>query len=120
MSGQTGARTALDVAEAGAHKWRQVVHAQQSATPDHSDFYALTGEVVDTLRSLEALASVLGQQVAGYGQGRALRDDEGAQPAARLASAVADLTRVRELLVGAEGSANRFWSEIGHVAVEEQ
>ncbi|MDQ2709935.1 MAG: hypothetical protein M3Z25_20940 [Actinomycetota bacterium] len=114
------ARRASELAEAGARAWREAACAQRSALADHGEFYGLAGELVATLRALESLADVLVRQVATYGQGRALRDDEDAQPAARLASAVADLTRVRELLSGAERAANRFWSEIGHVAVEEE
>jgi hypothetical protein len=113
-------RSAAELAEAGTHAWREAAGAQRSAVADHGEFYALAAELVATLRALESLADVLAGQVARYGQGRVLRDDEGAQPAARLASAVADLARVRELLAGAERAANRFWSGIGHVAVEEQ
>jgi hypothetical protein len=109
-----------ELAEAGTQAWRDAVAVQRTAASDHGEFYALAGEMVATLGALEALADVLIRRVATYEQGRVLRDDEGAQPAARLASAVADLTRVRELLAGAERSANRFWSEIGHIAVEEE
>lgn len=106
-------------AEVGAQAWRSVVHAQRSAAPDHGDFYALAAELVDTLRSLESLAGELGRQVAGYGQGRVLRDDAGEQPAARLAEAVGNLARVRHLLAGAERAANAYWSAVGHIAVAE-
>lgn len=111
---------AVELAEAGTQAWRDAVGAQRRAASDHGEFYALAGELVATLGALKALADVLIRQVARYEQGRVLRDDEGAQPAARLASAVTDLLRVRELLFGAERAANRFWSEIGHVAVEEE
>lgn len=113
-------RAAVELAEAGTQAWRDTAGAQRTAASDHGEFYALAGELVATLRALEALADVLIRRVATYEQGRVLRDDEGAQPAARLASAVADLTRVRELLAGAERAANRFWSEIGHIGIEEQ
>ena len=116
MNGQ--ARTAVELAEAGAVAWRQVVHAKQTATPDHGDFYALAGELVDTLRSLEALAGLLARQVATYGQGRVLRDDEGVDPAWRIAHAAELAGRVRDLVAGSERLANQFWSEVGHVAVE--
>jgi hypothetical protein len=95
------------------------VHEQLSAEPDHSDFYALAGELVDTLRSVESLVGVLSRQVAGYGEGRVLRDDAGGDPAERLAAAVAELDSVRVLVSGAERATNQFWSEIGHVAVED-
>jgi hypothetical protein len=114
MTGQ-----AATVAERGAQAWRRVVHEQLAAEPDHGDFYAIAGELVDTLRSLESLARALSRQVSGYGEGRALRDDAGADPAARLAVAVEELESVRVLVSGAERSANRFWSHIGRIAVED-
>jgi hypothetical protein len=95
------------------------VHEQLAAEPDHVDFYALAGELVDTLRSVESLVGVLSRQVAVYSEGRVLRDDAGGDPAARLVAAVVELDSVRVLVSGAERSANRFWSEIGHVAVED-
>jgi hypothetical protein len=113
-----GVSAAVTSAEAGARAWRSAVHDQRAAAPDHGDFYGLAAELVDTLRSLEALTGVLGRQVAGYGQGRVLRDDAGEQPAARLAEAVAHLTRAGQLLAVAERAANAYWSAIGHVAVD--
>jgi hypothetical protein len=106
-------------AEAGAQAWRTAVHAQQTATGDHADFYALAGEIVDTLRAMETLtAVVLRSQVAAYGQGRALYDDEGADPAVRLAKAAAQVAATGQHLTDAQRSANRFWSAIGHIGVE--
>jgi hypothetical protein len=37
---------AVQQASVGAQAWRAVVHAQQSATPDHVDFYAPAGHLV--------------------------------------------------------------------------
>jgi hypothetical protein len=96
-----------------------VVHEQLGAKPGHEDFYALAGELVDTLRSLESLAGVLARQVAGYGEGRVLRDDEGRDPAVRLVDAAWQARELLAELIAAEWTANRFWSEIGHVAVED-
>jgi hypothetical protein len=110
---------AAEVAERGAQAWRAVVHEQLSAEPDHGDFYALAGELVDTLRSVESLVGVLSRQVAGYGEGRVLRDDAGMVPAERLGFAAAYLTQARELLGDAGWATNQFWSEIGHIAVED-
>ncbi|WP_219419609.1 hypothetical protein [Pseudonocardia nigra] len=109
---------AVAQAEAGATAWRAVVHAQRSAAPDHADFYALAAAVVETLQLMELLTAVLGAQVAGYGQGRALYDDEGGDPAVRLAEAVWHVSAIGQHLAVAEWSANRFWSAIGHVGVE--
>ncbi len=106
-------------AERGTQAWRRVVRVQIAAAPDHGDFYSLGGELVATLRALEALAGVLDRQVAGYGQGRVLRDDEGRDPSRRLALAAAHLGDAGEALGRGARSANRFWSAIGHIAVEE-
>jgi hypothetical protein len=108
---------AIEAAEAGAAGWREAVHAQLDAAPDHSEFYALTAEVVDTLRSLSGMASVLGRQVADYGQGRQLRDDAGADPTDRLADAGAELALARHAVECAERAVNRFWSQIGHIGI---
>lgn len=107
------------VAERASCLWRRAVLGQQVAAPDHGDFYALAGELVFTLRALEGLTSVLARQVAGYGQGRTLRDDEGLPPGARLADAVVLLGWARKSLSQAEEAANKFWSAIGCIGVEE-
>ena len=114
----SGRSAAVAHAEIGGDSWRSVAHAQRSATPDHSDWYAITAELVDTLRCLAAVASVLAQQVDGYGRGRVLRDDAGMDPAERLAQAGLLGTQLRVEIDRAERTANRFWSAIGHIAVE--
>ncbi|MGI8814873.1 MAG: hypothetical protein ACR2G2_06175 [Pseudonocardia sp.] len=111
---------AVVAAERGAGWWRAAVVEQRSATADHGDFYALAGELVDTVRALESLVEVLGRQVSGYGEGRVLRDDQARDPGARLTVAVALLWQTRESLAAAKQTANRFWSEIGHIAAVEE
>lgn len=106
-------------AERGTCLWRRATLGQQESIPDHAEFYALAGELVSTLRALEAMTAVLARQVAGYGRGRLLRDDEGLTPGARLADAVVLLGCARKALGEAEAAANKFWSVIGHVAVED-
>lgn len=108
---------AAQYAATGAQAWRAVVHAQQAAEPGHADFYALAGELVDTLRSLDALVGVLTRQTGTYGLGREVYDDENANPAHRLRSAVLALVQARHDLSEAERSANRFFSAIGHIGV---
>lgn len=110
---------AAEAAERGARAWRAVVHEQLGAEPDHGEFYAIAGELVDTLRSLESLAGVLSRQVGAYGEGRLLRDDEGQDLGWRLGSALEALATARECLIGAERRVNRFWSAVGHIAVED-
>ncbi|MGD9531914.1 hypothetical protein [Pseudonocardia sp.] len=114
----SGRSAAVAHAEIGGDSWRSVAHAQRAATPDHSDWYAITGELVDTLRCLAAVASVLAQQAEGYGRGRVLRDDAGADPASRLVEAWSLGVQLRAEIDIAERTANRFWSAIGHIAVE--
>jgi hypothetical protein len=117
---EDGRAAAIQHAIHGADAWRSVVHAQLAATSDHGDFYALAGEVVETLRCLESLAGLLTNQVASYGRGRTLRDDEaGHDPTERLAVASSWAGHLRHCCQQAERAANQFWSEVGHIAVEE-
>ncbi|OJY42332.1 hypothetical protein [Pseudonocardia sp. 73-21] len=107
-------------ATAAADAWRSATLSQRAATPDHSDFYNLTGEVVDTLQALSHLFAVLRIQIAGYGDRRTLRDDEpGHDPAERLIMACGLAGLLQRDLDVAEQAAQRFWSEIGHIAVED-
>lgn len=105
-------------AEQGAEAWHDVARLQQATEPDHSSFYALAGEIVPTLYSLQDLANVLRRQVAGYGEGRSLYDDAGREPAVRLAEAVEHLALLRDALGAAQRHANDYWSAIGHVGVD--
>jgi hypothetical protein len=114
---------AVDVvatAERASSLWRLAVLGQQEAAAGQAEFYAVAGELVATLRALEALTSVLARQVAGYGRGRILRDDEGLAPGVRLADAVVLLGYSGKSLAQAQAAANEFWSAIGHIAVEDR
>lgn len=104
-------------AEDGADAWRAAVHAQQNAVADHADFYSIAGDLAATLHALDSLAGVLGRQTCGYAEGREIYDDEGANPAHRIRSAVLALAETRHALAQAERAANRFWSAIGHIGV---
>ena len=112
---------ALGRAEAGVSGWEDAVRLQRWATPDHADFYALAGEVVATLHALDDLAQVLRRQVAGYGTGRRVYDDTRGQvdPAARLAEAAVELGELIQHVQAAQSPANRFWSAMGHIGVED-
>jgi hypothetical protein len=99
-----------------------MVHTQLTASPDHSDFYALAAEVVDALRSLDSLAGLLIGQIADCPAavtraGGRLYDDENANPAHRIRSAVLALAETRHALTGAERAANRYWSAISHIGI---
>lgn len=108
--------TAPERAERAAMGWRAAVHAQQSATSDHSDFYRLAGDLVDTLRSLRSLSLVLARQADRYDVGRALYDDSGTIDAReRLDLAVLELQDLASALDTASRHADRFHSEIGHI-----
>lgn len=114
-----GHPVSVQFAEQGANTWRSAVHAQLAATPDHSDLYAITGEIVDTLRSLESLARLIGRQVAGYANAHVLRDDEpGHDPAERVDDAAHHAEQLASALAAADRIANLLWSEISHIAIE--
>ncbi|OJY47508.1 hypothetical protein [Pseudonocardia sp. 73-21] len=110
---------AVQRAETGAQAWRAVVHAQQVAKPNHTDFYDLAGYLVDTLASMEALARTLVPQVGRYADGRAVYDDtHTVDPGERLHDATLDLGHLAEAVAYAARDVNRFWSAIGHIGVE--
>jgi hypothetical protein len=112
--------TAPRHAEVGAEAWQSAVHAQRSAIPDHTDFYALAAEIVPALHSLQELANVLRRQVAGYAAGRQIYDDTGVvDPAVRLAEAAEALALMRDALAAAQTQANAFWSAIGHIGIRD-
>lgn len=106
-------------ANVGTDAWKTAVRLQQAAPPNHSDFYTLCGELMETLRALEQLAWLLAGQVENYGQGRVLRDDEGEDPATRLAMAAAQVSELGRLLDQADCVAGQAWSEVGHIGLVE-
>src|SRR5690242_7165832 len=120
VSGEDASQdTAVGRAEWGASAWEDAVRLQRWAAADHADFYTLAGEVVRTLDALDDLARVLGRQVGGYGQGRAVYDDtREVDPRVRLTDAVAELAQLSNALFVGERAANRFWSAIGHIGVD--
>jgi hypothetical protein len=116
---------AVRQAGAGARAWRAVVHAQQSATPDHADFYALAAELVDTLSSVSSLAGVLARQVETYAQRqpageRVYDDSRTVDPVERLGDAAQALRALHDI-VGDDALrlVNGFWNAIGHIGVED-
>ncbi len=120
MTADDSPAPALVRAADGSEAWRDVVRQQRWATPNHSDIYAIASDIVTTLHALEELAGVLHRQVEGYGNGRNLYDDtRQVDPEVRLAWAAGELTQARQAVVAAAESANRFWSEIGHIGVED-
>jgi hypothetical protein len=102
-----------------------VVHAQQSATRDHADFYALAAELVDTLSSIGSLAGLLARQVEGYAERqpvgeRVYDDSRTVDPVARLAAAAQWLRALSDVLDDdASRYVNLFWDAIGHIGVED-
>lgn len=112
--------TAAEHAETAAGAWAEAVRLQRQAEPDHADFYTLASEIVGTLAALQDMANVLGRQVAGYSQGRAVYDDSRTvDPRVRLAEAAELLAQLRDDLSPALGKAHGYWSAISHVGVEE-
>ena len=117
-------RPAVQHADAAAQAWRAVVRAQQVATPEHADFYGLAGDLVDTFAAVEALARTLASQVEHYPDrlpiGRRVYDDtRTTDPRVRLNEALAALHDVARHARGGSEWANRFWSAIGHIGVED-
>ncbi|MBN9113178.1 MAG: hypothetical protein J0I34_30885 [Pseudonocardia sp.] len=112
-------RPAVRQAEAGAQAWRAVVHAQGSADPEHADFYAIAGELVDTLAAVAALAEVLARQVEQYGEGRPVYDDSRVvDPHELLYAAAADMHELAVRAREADRVVNTFWSRISHIGVD--
>lgn len=102
-------RDALEVAAA---------HQFVEDDPGHEQFYDYGRELVSTLNALDDLTVTLTAQVARYGDHQLLRDDAGAHPADRLASAHGHLAELHAALTTATGHANQFWSTIGHIGVD--
>lgn len=120
-TGREAPPPALARAEAGAQAWHDAVLHQRAAEPDHADIYALTGEIVPTLSTLQDLANVLRAQVAGYGVHQGIYDDSRTvDPAVRLAEAAEYLALMRDALAAAYLHANAFWSAISHIGIEAQ
>lgn len=112
--------TAAEQADRGAVAWRAVVHAQQSAPLQHSDFYVLAAHLSDTLRSARSLAGVLSLQVGRYDVGRELYDDSDAiDPGDRLQLSLTELQDLATALDEAGRSADRFQAAIGHIGYRE-
>lgn len=86
--------------------------------PAHEDFYAW-GSALDQLTyRLGGAVRTLHHQVQAYGDRRILRDDEGSDPAARLAEADEYLDALSVALEEASKWARSYHSSIGHIAVE--
>lgn len=112
--------TPVDLADTATQAWRAAAALQSAAAPEHGDFYALAGELVGTLRALGQLVDTLHGQVARYGEGRVLRDDEGMRADLRLMLAAGALLRARGDLWRSADGLNDFWSAIGHIGVVEE
>ncbi len=118
-----GRSVAVRCADTGSRAWRQVLEAQRMAAPDHSDFYAVVGELVETLRNLDGLTGLLARQVADYpntmiAAGRRLYDDEGANPEHRVRAAVLALAETRAALSAAERAATQLFAQLSHIGTE--
>jgi hypothetical protein len=111
---------AIQHAEAGAEAWVAVVRHQLAAPADHSDFYALGGDMVATLRALQDLARLLDRQVQPYGEHRPVYDDSGeVDPHQRLTAAAVELEAVADALGAVIWSADRYWNAISHIGVDD-
>lgn len=104
-------------AESGTAGWREAARAIHSAQLDHGAMYQLGAQLSETLRAIEQVARSLDGQVARYGKGRSLRDDEGGDPVERVRVAAWGLHDVILGLSRATEGANQFWSAIGHIGL---
>lgn len=91
---------------------------QADRDPAHEDFYSWGWALSSLTARVQDAGGVLARQVGAYGDRRILRDDEGGDPAARLAEAGAHLDELRAALGVANEAARRYHSAIGHIAVE--
>jgi hypothetical protein len=112
---------AVRQASAGATAWRAAARAQRTEKPDHSEFYELAAELVDTLRAIHSLVVLLAGQVDRYPdqlEGVAVYDDSRVvDPSDRLATAALHARYVAQALAQAEVDAQAFWSAISHIGL---
>lgn len=86
--------------------------------PAHEDFYAWGWALTEVLDRTDQALSVLERQVEHYGDRRILRDDEGADPAARLDEITSRLAATRSALAPARDRVREYHSAVSHIAVE--
>lgn len=87
------------------------------ADPAHEDFYAWGWFLASAMSQLSRASWTLQQQIAHYGDRRILRDDEGMDPAERLARMRVELAALTGLLDQAYTVADRYHQESSHLAV---
>lgn len=95
-----------------------VTRQHEDRDPAHEDFYVWGWALSELTMRLQDGAQVLGRQVASYGDRRILRDDEGADPAARLVEAGAHLGALVSALDQANRAARLYHSAVGHIGVQ--
>lgn len=122
--GDDGRSPVVRSAERGAHAWRTAVHEQRSAELDHSDFYALAAELVDTLRVVEEVLCDLAVRADLYADAvpagqRVYDDTRTVDPRTRLAEAAGALRAAVRPLRSAEAGVDRYWSAVGHIGVQD-
>ena len=110
-------------AETGTQAWESAVRHQQHATGDHSDFYALAGEIVLSLSAMRSLVAVLRRHTIGYQEMPGVYDDSrdlpgAVDPLVRLTRAAHALAELGDVLDAANRPGNAYWSAIGHIGVE--
>ena len=114
-------RPGVTAAETGAQWWACAtasLHLRLRGSLSHADLHDLAGELVTTLQALEGLTSALARHTEAYAERGDLRDDEDADPTARLELGVAEVREVGRLLGTALRPANAFWSAVGHIGLQ--
>lgn len=92
-------------------------HQATDRDPSHQDFYDWGWALTELLDRVDAVAEVLERQIPRYGDRRILRDDEGGDPAERLAEAVSRLAETRQALGPARARVREYHSAASHIAV---
>lgn len=91
---------------------------RQDTEPAHEDFYTWGAFLDEATAQLYRVCRALAPQVTRYGDHRILRDDAGADPEQRLATARQQLDTLISTLELANTTARAYHSAIGHIAVE--
>ncbi len=103
--------------QAAMHVNGAAVEQRQDADPAHEDFYAWGAALDEITIRLAHACQVLSQQIGAYGDNRILRDDEGMDPAQRIAQMQGLLRDCGDRLSDANVMARAYHSEASHLAV---
>jgi hypothetical protein len=110
----TDSATGPELSRAATHSWWQVANLAAKGHAEHWHWYEICGDVVETLRSLSALAARFDVQINDYNLDR-LTCDDGADPAARVAEVAGHLQVLHAQLGAAERTADVLFHTLEHL-----